>query len=281
MFTRVSYPSIARGTITMNDNPNVSLTGVSGLSNPRIRRESDDMPMADFGVYYNSQYGERAFTLQGILTASSLADLELLRDKFSSAFSIFEGERPLTFEYADQPARAINCVASDEVRFDPDTDSPYAVQFAVPMVASFPFLQAATATTITLSMTTPGGFAVPAKVPLGLTAGRGGAFFVINDGTAPAYLTARFKGYANNPAIRNLNTGEDITLATTINSGEWIDADFRLTQLRDQGGRNRYDAFRGTFFKLPVGSTQLALVANSYSAETQATITYAPTYLSL
>ncbi len=130
MFTRVSYPGIS-----FNDNANFMLDGVPGLSGSSIRRESFDMPLADYGVYVSSYYGQRAFSLEGMIIATSVQEFIDKRDQLSAAFTTFNGEQALVFEYDSRPTRQIKAVVSDQVQFDPTTDAPFACAFHIPMVA--------------------------------------------------------------------------------------------------------------------------------------------------
>jgi hypothetical protein len=274
MFPRVSYPGIS-----FNDNPYFMLDGVPGLSGGSIRRESFDMPLADYGVYVSTYYGQRAFALEGMIIATTIQEFVDKRDQLSAAFTPFNGEQPLVFEYDSRPTRQIKAVVSDKPDFDPTPDSPFACAFHIPMMASFPFLTGASDTTISLSLSVTGGGTVPATVPMSLSMNSGGSAFFTNTGSAPSYSTAHIPGPVVNPSLRNITTGQDMLFNLTLLAGQYLNIDFRAHRVSDDTGRSRGGQFRGKWWKVGTGVTEVRFVADSNDPSVSAQITLPITYL--
>lgn len=90
---------------------------------------------------------------------------------------------------------------------------------------------------------------------------------VTNNGNYFSYPIVRFYGEMVDPALVNLNTGERISIETTIADGDYLEVDVFNRTIKDAGGTNRYGYLSNdhNWMKLSPGDTPLGLGIDSFS----------------
>jgi hypothetical protein len=254
------------GSITFNDNLSYGISGAPGLEMPPIRHTSYNLAGENFGKFVSAFYGKRRFALQGWVIGTTPSDFITKFDALRSALDILSGEQTIEFTLANGRLVQIDAVLLQ-------LDAPYrpgvtvAVEFNAALEASFPYLVGQTENSQAITLASGGGGTVPPPtMPMSLSADVGGKIFVVNNGNAPSYPTARIAGPVTDPSLRNMTSQQDILFDLALLTGEYIDIDFKLKTITDNTGRNRYDSKVGDWWYLSPGTTEVRFTAGSTDA---------------
>lgn len=116
-----------------------------------------------------------------------------------------------------------------------------------------------------------------------------GAAGLLNNGNRPAYWVARIFGPVTGPSLNWTNdVGDSAKVAFEddfeIAAGDYIeiDSEHRTVLLNGEAGAPRYsflDFSETTWFRIPVGASQIQLSSQSYTDPAQAEITFHDTFL--
>jgi hypothetical protein len=113
------------------------------------------------------------------------------------------------------------------------------------------------------------GMTDPLHDPMSSALNTTGQQSVFNAGDAPTWPRFTITGPITNPTILNNSTGEQIVLSYTLNAGEWLDVFPERGVILAQSTADRYSALNftaSTWFQLGSGTTDLRLLASSFSA---------------
>jgi hypothetical protein len=260
--------SIQVGSLTINGDAHYPLTRAPGLGLSDIRHASYEFAGIHGGRFVSAFYSPRRFSLEGMIIGDSVDDFAERRDAFHEAFDVQNGEQTFTFTLSTGRVLTLRAVLVAPIDDPLVPGWPNAAEFHAELEAAFPFFLGATGSTQTTGLATGGGGGtVPATVPMSLTQGSGGVIYVSNGGNALSWPTVRITGPVTNPTIRNHVTGEELRLAITLGSGEFVDVTFQQGNktVIDHTGRNRYDAVTGDWWVLEPGTTEIRFLADSGS----------------
>jgi hypothetical protein len=273
--------AIQIGDIALGSDGHYALTRASGLGLPPIRSSAFNLAGANFGRFVAAFYGARRFSFDGTVIGDTVADYASRRSLVQQAFDAGQGEQLITFTLSDGRSLTLQAVTV-ECDFPLQAGWPSAGQFHVEPEAAYPFYEAASPTSLTLTLQTGGGGTVPPPtMPMGLAMGSGGTAITTSNGTTTAAPTFRIVGPVTNPTLRNNTTGQQLRFLHTLAAGEYLDIDVRNKTVHDQAGTNRYAAKDGDWWGIEPGNNELAFLADSSAPLATATITYADTYLAL
>lgn len=131
------------------------------------------------------------------------------------------------------------------------------------------FAQTPTAVDGSFLSASGGGLSFPITFPITFTpAGGSVASFVVGgtDDTPPVF---RIYGFATNPSLRLLSTGEQIFINGQVDAGRFlvVDVDAREVRLDDGTPRNNlFDFERSSWFELPPGPQTVQMFASNFDA---------------
>lgn len=239
-------------------------------------RSSDLQRVAHAGLVPGADFlGGRSVSLGCSIVAWDQASFSAAIGAFEAAFAPGQNsELPLKFRIpgmAGGNTALINCrprkldVARNDDYFS------WASDVAVELFATDPNIYSDILTTASTGMTVPsGGMTFPLVFPLVFgSTGSGGALTVTNAGTA--YTAPRFHitGPVTNPTILNETTGQSISVAIVLASGDYLDIDTADRSVVLNGTASRYSSLTATqWFSLGPGATNIKYLASISSAST-------------
>jgi hypothetical protein len=160
----------------------------------------------------------------------------------------------------------------------------FAFEWELSLRADDPLRYAPVPQTLSMELpTTTGGGWVMQNMTWPMTLGTGlvgGSKVADNYGTAPVYAVLTIAGPLTNPTVTNVTTGQLISLALAVNSGEQLVIDMATHSVR-LSGANRFDALTTTssWWQLVPGFNDLRFDAATGATGTPlATVTYRPAW---
>jgi hypothetical protein len=153
----------------------------------------------------------------------------------------------------------------------------------VTLEAEYPFLQNSAAKNKDILIYNDGGMSIPMPIPMDFSVGKSSntSVNITNSGNYAAYPVFTFVGPLTNPSVVNNTSGLTLSLAQTLADSAHsiiVDTYLRTVVLQPSGNNGRQYA-SGTFWTLPIGTSNVTL-GNSNNTDTgKVTVTWRDTYL--
>lgn len=250
------------------------------LSSPEIRTADLARVARDGMVAGVDRYSGRTVTMTVNISAADQTTFAAAVAAFSLAFTAPQADdSPLTFTI---PGVAGSAAARLNVR-PRKVALPIGVEYfagvgraAVELFASDPLIYSNAETTATLNLAqAPGGMTF--DLVFDLIFGGGGSFgsaTLTNSGTATAPVVIRINGPVTNPTVRNVTTGQSLTLTATLASGDYIDVDTAARTVLLNGTADRYSYLTTPqWWGIQPGANEIRYFADVTTAST-ATVTF-------
>lgn len=267
---------------------------VEGLEGTVARQSARPVPRGH-GAVPGLHYQEaRGFTigLRAVGTPDTLGDLlAQLRDTFQVST---DTAWPLTFKRAGQPERRILCrpimapIAEDTLTVGKVNEPTIGMWADDPRLYSEEGRQVA----VPLFSTSGAGIDFPINFPANWPAGVSLDAVAVNDGRADAWPTVRFYGPGDGGTVtsvtlRNLTTGGELTVVTSIGAGQILTANMRAlvtatgAQVVGLDGASRYGSWETprTPFGLTPGDNVLRFTTAGTSTDPRCVVTWRDTWL--
>jgi hypothetical protein len=221
----------------------------------------------------------RFMTIDGLITAPSLAALDVARDQLRASVPL--GLSPLL---VSESATVRNAMVKRQggvmIEYLTDTIAKYSVLIAAPDPRQYGDLISAS----TLLPSSSGGLVRPSTWPRTWTGvSNTGVIRVNNPGNTYAPVWLRIDGPipAGGWTVTHVGKKQSLTFATALalSAGEFVDVDMDRREVLAQGQAPRagYVTSRG-WFSLDPGDNDIAFSAQNYSATAQLTITTKPSW---
>lgn len=263
---KLKYTNSAGASITIDYTGPYLIEALDGLTNAAIE-PTTYKGYGQHGYTLNGiTYGARTVVLTFLITAPDAATLYQRRAYVSSVFSARgEGNLVYTNNYTTRMLTCIPTVAPTIIE-----SMGLMVRVNVELTAYMPFWQDVTENALLLE-----GFAGGLKFPLKFT-GTGETFAsrstiaTINiTGDVPSPIRAEFRGVCSTPTLALKQTGEYITVSTSIGAGqsmtvytEYGNKNVILTQGAQTSGAFHLIDVNSTFFSLRPGANTLTFSAS-------------------
>lgn len=254
---------------------------IEGLSFTDLRLGSN--PRAgDDGISINSSYlGERRISMRGKISKDNATDLLSSRRTLINALAPQRTSSGITLktlrfiDLAGNDYRIRGEVIPESVSLDHPDHSTFYIDF----LCHDSYFEAYTASNLTISPFTKGGFVLPVDLPIQFSSGTGGSGTATNSGLAPAYPTITLDGPLTNPRIENTTTGKHIALTLSITDGVQVVIDMASRTIVQGGVTNRLSAkSSGTFWPLQNGNNTIKLLTSTSGESGQATLSWRSAY---
>ena len=126
-----------------------------------------------------------------------------------------------------------------------------------------------------------GGLEFPLIFPISFAPAGGSSAELTVEGTDTTPFVARVYGYARDPVVRLLSTGEELRVLGEIDAGRYLELDTRAREVRLDDGtvlNSLYDYERSSWFELPPGPQTVQLLASSFDASARLQLRFFPAY---
>lgn len=214
-----------------------------GFSHPVIRESEQDI-QGDHGISdQNSFYGRRLITLTGKILSTSQVNRKTMENNLRAIFCL-DGIQtdlnasyyPLYFLDEDGIAKQIEVKVSTGIEFTKEAGSYAERDFIVTLKARDPRIYSqALHEQIIEEFYAASGFQLPTKLPVLFDPIQFNAETIANAGNFSSPPIITFTGESINPGIRNVTTGQQMVLNTTLNSGETIVINVSLGTIEKDG----------------------------------------------
>lgn len=268
--------------ITFGEGTYVLVEAVEGLFGSDVRRGDTPMPRGHGSVGGQHFEVERSIFYDiAIYGDDRDATMRAVRDAFRV---VEDADLPLEFNVDDTTYRILARPLRMPVRRR--ADSWRIPRTTVALIASDPRIYSAdeTTTVVPLYSTAGGGVNAPLNAPINTSAGTTVEAVVVNDGNSDAHPTVRFHGPATEVVLTNVTSGDTLTVATAIASGQVLtyDGTAYVTASGEHvvslDGAGRYGAWVERIpFVLPPGESVLRFTADDAA---QAVVYHRSTWIS-
>lgn len=251
-----------------------NIGSLEGFEFPEDRLVIEDIPARDGALYIGSRPGRRLLSWEGLLNSGGMyaARRELIRACRPGNL------KTIKFTTLD------NIPLQAEVEFRkpvmPYTmfRGKYLLQAIAPDFRFYSQTESSQSTGVTEAQ---GGLPVPAAIPGPIGGGSSANVSLTNDGNENTYPTFTIRGPGSNFVVRNVTTGQQFTISTTITATESIVVN---TNLRTAflGSQNVFGDFSGDWMYLQPGVNNLLFNAGAGKNDnTRLTIAFRSAYLGI
>lgn len=225
-------------------NPFVDVDKVTGLDNTDFRTTERDREGMD-GGFIDALYEKIRFvTLEGTIYNATEVFLDTLKANFAPG----NVAKPFYFKSPATAERLVYC-KSYGIKFDWDTNRRLnMVKFQIQLKAEDPSIYGALiAGSVNLGGTST-GFGFPIGFPLGFggVSSNIGAASINNIGNRDTDAVFIINGPVTNPALLHDNTGNKLTFAFVLGTGEYLTVNLRNKSVILNGTANRRGTLTGT-----------------------------------
>ncbi len=266
--------AIATTGLTFGPSTNYVIESWEGVGNPGVRTNDREAPY-DHGTFLGPEYLEaRQLTINLKMLGSDDASAQALLDALSKAWYFdatteFGRQSAATYLQLQLPGQSLRRLYGRPRQLVIDnskliTGHPSAV---ATFFANDPrwYSDAINTQGLALGAATTGfGFNLGFNFGFGGTSTSGTAS-VTNAGTFPTYPVITLTGPLTNVTLTNQTTGEVLTIALTIASGDTLTIDFLNKTVLLNGTASRYFAKSGTWWQLQPGANSISFTAQSGS----------------
>jgi hypothetical protein len=272
--------------LTIQDGTAFILSKLTPLFAVPIRTASAQNSGRDGGVIWNQLYDMRRITIEGMVVGGGSnpeTDFFTQIRALTQAFRIPNPQQdlPLQVYLWDGSVKTIYCRPIDAPLIALQEEQTSYGSFQITLLCSDPFWNDSVVNTYSLTITTTGGFPIPAPIPFPL-GGTINMVNIVNNGDIDTYATFTFTGNITNPTIVNTTTGENFSINTSLSGGDVVVVKKDNTGLQvTKNGSNILSSFDGTFFKIRKGSNILVMNASIFDSTSLCTVTFYNKYLSI
>lgn len=261
------------------------LMKVEGLGDVEADVQMQKAPYQDGESLIDTALEPRYMSLELKIVGDDQADVEAKRRKLASVFNPKNKEGILVYESASV-TRQVKAVA-ESIPFFPDGSANRGRTFQkaiINLVCPSPFWQGILeGEQMSYLM---GGLSFPLRLGTSFSM-RGFRRNFVNAGDVPTPIEIAFRGPAQNPTVRNVTTGEFITVNRELGENDilYIDTAFgekRVEIKRENGDMEEafhYIDLDSDFFQLEVGMNMLEYSSNNDSTRTRVQINYRNRYV--
>ncbi len=259
------------------------ITGIEGLGIPDVN--SSDLPRPHRGGSFQGfdQVGARPITISMIVTGTDSLDCKANLDALASVWYLHQGEadRPMTVKLPGTVEKYVigrpRRLAYDNLAHLKSRNVTVTAEYFSHLPAVYSSVEYSPVVNLPVQS---GGQTFPQVFPLAFGSGESGVTEIVNAGNYTVSPVVRIYGQCVNPRIEHVDSGKIIDLATTINTGDWIDVDMDARTILLNGTASRRIALRGgsQFWDLLPGSQGVRFLADSYSGA-YVTVTYRDSYI--
>jgi hypothetical protein len=249
------------------------IVSVEGLADSPEVRSTDLARVARHGFLPGQDYlGGRSVTLTVDIYGWDDTSFAALVGAFRAVFTPGGPEEPLSFRLAGLADGGVVSINARPRRLSLPLTSAYwsnAVRATVQLYATDPLIYSALTTTTTIALPQPpGGFTFDLTFDFDFGA-QGGptTVTIVNSGTATAYPTVRVNGPVTDPSLRNETLDREVSVGLVVDTGEWLDIDFKNRTVLLNGSANRYQYLTvADWWGLEPGSNSIRYSAQEWSA---------------
>jgi hypothetical protein len=259
------------------------LERIEGLDMPEIRLQEQDRDGAHGSFAFAKYTRSRAITITGAVRVPEESGVEEYLDSLKVNYAPSENPLPFYYKHPNVAQKVINC-NSLGVRYPVDIawNIRY-VPFQILLIAEDPRAYGPEITVGPVGLpVTSGGMSWPMTFNFGPTTAQvGGHMDCYNSGNSEAYPVITINDAVQSPRIKNLTTGNELTVDYTLKDGDQLVLDTRTRTLYLNGG-DRTDLVSQFVNKWPllaVGENTLQFHATAYSATADATTKYRSVWL--
>jgi hypothetical protein len=252
----------------------IGIRNVDGLNPPESRADITTK-QGDHGSFIFAEFlTERHVTIEGDIVGTPGTDFAGKVNSWRSAFQPQDSPIPLSFKLPGEGAKRIYCVPA---RRDLPVDFGYNIgngSWAVELLAEDPRIYDDTEDSLSTNVASASGVDFDIDFDFNFGGGTGGQVSCANDGIIATYPVVRFTGPCTDPMARNITTGLDLKLVTTIASGDYIDVDFLARTIMLNDVASRYNVLDSTseFWGLQPGANTVQFIASTTDSNTLMTV---------
>jgi hypothetical protein len=255
-----------------------------GLGIPDIRR-SDSLRPQDHGSFMGPDYLETRsiqldVTVRGDTPEDVVANLDaLMREWYVDSTVDINVTKPLTFKLPGQSERIV-FGRPRRASFSAARIIGGRASGSLEYFASDPRFYSAVEHSAGLSLPTAvSGRGYDKSFDYGYGGGTGGVVVVTNSGTFPTRPRLVINGPVTNPFVENQTTGQTISFAITLTSGEHLDIDFDERTVLLNGTASRFYTKTGSWWELAAGDNSVRFGAGVADPLASATIYWRDAWL--
>lgn len=259
------------------------ITKVEGLDMPEIRVSETDRDGAH-GSFAAAKYTKsRSIVLSGAVRIPEESGVEPYMDTLKVNYAPNESTFPFYFKHPNAVQKLVNCYSLGlRYAVDEQWNANY-VPFQITLLAADPraYSPETTVGPVGLPLTS-GGMSWPLTFNFGPTTAQvGGQMQCYNAGNTDAYPYIIINDAVVSPRVKNLTTGNELTINYTTVDGDQIILDTATRRLFINGSdrTDRVDEFVNHWPLLQPGSNTLQFFATSYSATADATVKFRSAWL--
>lgn len=260
-------------------------TPLAGLGSPGIRLEGYNRPGEHGYTVAHHLYGQRIITLQGVIKGADAASYAANRQALEQAVSLQLDANnvpvPRLLQLTDLNYGLWQVPVTTQA-FHCEQENPTFAKWLLNLTTTSYVIEAATASSASLSLPLSGGIHFPVLFPVRFGAGAGGSATAVNTGTAPAKPLLTIAGPCSNPTLYNDATGEKLGFALTLLAGDVLTIDCAARTVVQGSNTNKMAALTtgSKFWGLNPGSSTLRFTADAYDAGS-ATVTWHSAYIGI
>lgn len=164
-----------------------------------------------------------------------------------------------------------------------DVSSQIESMVSIALTTEFPFLRSEKIYTATIPIVNGGGASVPMTIPLDFTEGASGGYTTVaNGGNVFSFPVIRFYGPLEDPVLTDVVNNKSLSLAITIDTGDYIEIDTYERTVIDQDSANQLDTLSGEFLTIPASTeNRFKLTTGEVTDTGYVTLAYPYTYVSI
>lgn len=276
--------SLAVGGVTISTDFSTGyiFTQLEGFEYPEVAVEVNDRGDYHGAVLGNYVYRERNFVISGMVYGTTVSNFASRRRALEQAFALYGGVQTMTITTKDSLSLRASVIVRAKFTQPYQKGSGIFCNFIATIVAVYPFIEAASATTTSLSVFSGGGGAIPAEIPFSLGVGGSGTVSITNNGNGQAYPTITITGPIQNPSLQNTTTGLTLSISKTLStSTDTIVLDFYNRTALQDGITNILSSISGSWWVLEPGANSVKLTASSSGAGAAASLVHRDSYLGI
>lgn len=231
---------------------------------------------------YPGKFQSMRINTEWNVVGTSFSDFATQRENFRKTIStiLATGAKTLSIQKSNGTTLTASIKAA-KLSADIKSEDGVGGTFLVEFDAEYPFLLGSVLHSQDVSIYSGGGMAIPMPIPLDLSNGASNLATITAAGEFTAYPTITFKGPLINPTLTNLTTGEQLSIAYTLDTvTDQIQIDtYNRTATLLPSGSNARAYISGDFLTLQPGDNSLVLGAGTYNASAKATVEFYDHYL--
>lgn len=234
----------------------------------------------DGGVYRHSKKGVRSIDLAITILGTDRADVQTKLRRLSRLLQDASGPTQVVANYSDGETLSLEAyyVGGAESQWGSNAGlvwNRWLLSFQCPT----PYWESGTTEEFTVTTGNTGRGLLPELTKLKVSSSQVfGVITIVNDGDVPAYPTYYLRGPLSD--IEITNGTQSFSFDESIADGETITINTEDGTVVDDGGVNRYGMLAAApkFFRIPPGTSSVAINAVAATADAEARLTYSPLY---